>query len=113
MNPFRMVTAVTTAVIAIVILTSTLTAQGSDSTRYWAQWRGPHASGVSTTADPPLEWSETKNVRWKTLIPGRGHASPVVWGDRIFVLTAVPVVVIYMLGQRFMVVPYLNSNSVC
>jgi outer membrane protein assembly factor BamB len=59
--------------------------------RYWAQWRGPHATGVSTTANPPLEWSETKNVRWKVEIPGRGTASPVVWGDRVFVLTAVPV----------------------
>ena len=59
--------------------------------RNWAQWRGPHATGVSTTANPPLEWSETKNIKWKVEIPGRGHASPVVWGDRVFVLTAVPV----------------------
>ena len=43
------------------------------------------------TANPPLEWSETKNVRWKVEIPGRGSSSPVVWGDRVFVLTAVPV----------------------
>ena len=41
-------------------------------------------------ADPPTEWSETKNVRWKVEIPGRGSGTPVVWGDRIFVLTAVP-----------------------
>src|SRR5262249_25682813 len=40
--------------------------------------------------DPPVEWSETKNVRWKMEIPGRGSASPVVWGDRLFLLTAVP-----------------------
>jgi hypothetical protein len=33
--------------------------------KYWPQWRGPYASGVSKTADPPVEWSETKNVRWK------------------------------------------------
>ena len=43
------------------------------------------------TADPPVEWSETKNIRWKVEIPGRGSASPVVWGDRVFLLTAVPV----------------------
>ncbi|MGE5834689.1 MAG: PQQ-binding-like beta-propeller repeat protein, partial [Acidobacteriota bacterium] len=63
--------------------------QSSD--RYWPQWRGPHATGVSRTATPPLEWNETKNVRWKVEIPGRGSATPVVWGDRLFVLSAVPV----------------------
>ena len=57
---------------------------------YWAQWRGPLGTGVSMTAQPPLEWSETKNIKWKVEIPGRGSASPVVWGDRIFLLTAVP-----------------------
>ncbi len=58
---------------------------------YWPQWRGPTATGVSTVATPPLEWSETENIRWKIEIPGRGVASPVVWDDRIFLLTAVPV----------------------
>jgi outer membrane protein assembly factor BamB len=57
---------------------------------YWPQWRGPFANGVSKTADPPIEWSETKNVRWKVEIPGRGSSSPVVWDNRIFLLTAVP-----------------------
>jgi outer membrane protein assembly factor BamB len=61
------------------------------SERFWGQWRGPYATGVSLTADPPLEWSETKNIRWKIEIPGRGSSSPIVWGDRVFVLTAVPV----------------------
>ena len=58
--------------------------------RFWPQWRGPHATGVSKTATPPLEWSDTKNIRWKVEIPGRGSASPIVWGDRVYVLTAVP-----------------------
>jgi outer membrane protein assembly factor BamB len=66
----------------------------ANSERFWGQWRGPHATGVSKTADPPLEWSETKNIRWRIEIPGRGSASPVVWGDRVFVLTAVPVGVV-------------------
>lgn len=56
---------------------------------YWPQWRGPLATGVAPHAAPPLSWSETKNVRWKVAIPGSGHASPIVWGDRVFVLTAV------------------------
>jgi outer membrane protein assembly factor BamB len=60
--------------------------------RYWPQWRGPHATGVSKTADPPVEWSETKNIRWKVEVPGRGSGTPVIWGDKVFVLTAVPAV---------------------
>jgi outer membrane protein assembly factor BamB len=67
-----------------------LTAQDA-ANRYWAQWRGPLATGVSPTANPPVEWSETRNVRWKVEIPGRGSSSPVVWDDRVFVMTAVPV----------------------
>ena len=62
--------------------------KGADE--FWPQWRGPRMSGVSASATPPGEWSESKNVRWKIEIPGRGSASPVVWGDRVFVLTAVP-----------------------
>lgn len=58
--------------------------------RFWPQWRGPHATGVSKTAMPPVQWSDTKNVRWKVEIPGRGSSSPIVWGDRVYVLSAVP-----------------------
>jgi outer membrane protein assembly factor BamB len=75
----------------LTVLTAVPTAQDSaTASRNWHQWRGPHSTGVSSTANPPLEWSETKNVRWKVEIPGRGSSSPVVWGDRVFVLTAVP-----------------------
>src|SRR6185436_14567343 len=59
--------------------------------RFWPQWRGPFATGVSRSATPPTEWSETKNIRWKVDIPGRGSSSPVIWGDRLFVLSAVPI----------------------
>jgi outer membrane protein assembly factor BamB len=59
--------------------------------RFWPQWRGPFATGVSRSATPPTEWSETKNIRWKVEIPGRGSSSPVIWGERIFVLSAVPI----------------------
>ena len=70
---------------------ATPVAQGADVHRHWHQWRGPLANGVATTANPPLEWSETRNVRWKTEIPGRGSSSPIVWGDRIYLTGAVPV----------------------
>jgi len=57
---------------------------------FWPQWRGPLLTGVAPGADPPVEWSETKNVAWKVAIPGKGSSTPVVWGDRVFVLTAIP-----------------------
>jgi outer membrane protein assembly factor BamB len=47
-------------------------------------------TGVAPHARPPIEWSESKNVRWKVKVPGKGSATPVAWGDRIYVLTAVP-----------------------
>ena len=59
---------------------------GSDGN--WPQWRGPLGNGISTETGFATEWSPTKNIRWKTEIPGRGHSSPVVWGDRIFLTTS-------------------------
>jgi outer membrane protein assembly factor BamB len=59
--------------------------------RNWPQWRGPQANGVAPHADPPITWSESKNVRWKIPLPGKGHSTPIVWGDRIFITAAVPV----------------------
>src|SRR3990170_4784441 len=56
----------------------------------WPQWRGPFGTGAAPNADPPVEWSEAKNVRWKVALPGKGHSTPIVWGDRIFLTTAVP-----------------------
>jgi outer membrane protein assembly factor BamB len=55
----------------------------------WAQWRGPDGQGVSTEKGLPTEWSATKNVKWKTPLAGRGHSSPIIWGDRIFLTTAI------------------------
>ena len=55
----------------------------------WPQWRGPAGTGAAKKANPPVEWSETKNIRWKVAIPGKGHATPIIWGDRIYIQTAV------------------------
>jgi outer membrane protein assembly factor BamB len=55
----------------------------------WHQWRGPRADGLAPQGDPPIEWDETKNVRWKVPVPGEGHATPIIWGERVFVLAAV------------------------
>src|SRR6185503_5752800 len=76
--------------IAAGLFVSAFAQTDSASERFWGQWRGPYATGVSKTAEPPLEWSETKNIRWKVEIPGRGSASPVVWGDRVYLMTAIP-----------------------
>jgi len=55
----------------------------------WPQWRGPDGSGISTEKNLPIEWTPTKNIKWKTAIDGRGHSSPIVWGNKIFLTTAV------------------------
>ncbi len=62
-----------------------------ESDRNWPQWRGPRCNGFSSTADPPISWSETSNIKWKVKIPGSGASTPVVWNDRVFLLTAIPV----------------------
>ncbi|MBC8356847.1 MAG: PQQ-binding-like beta-propeller repeat protein, partial [Planctomycetes bacterium] len=55
----------------------------------WHQWRGPEANGVSRTAKPPVEWSEDSNIKWKVPIGGKGNASPIIWGNKVFLLTAI------------------------
>ncbi len=56
----------------------------------WPQWRGPLATGVSPTAQPPITWSETNHVRWKVALPGLAHSSPIVTGNWVYTLTAEP-----------------------
>lgn len=55
----------------------------------WGHWRGDGGNGASLDARPPVEWSDTENVKWKVAIPGRGSGSPVIWDERVFVVTAV------------------------
>lgn len=78
---------VTKAAVPGLLLSCLGFASGADDA-YWPQWRGPHASGESTTAHPPLNFGEEQNLRWKVEIPGKGKASPIVWQDRVYVLTA-------------------------
>ena len=61
------------------------------ASKQWAQWRGPLATGFAPDADPPVNWSNEKGVRWKVKIPGRGHSTPIVWGNHIFLLASTPV----------------------
>jgi len=55
---------------------------------HWPQWRGLNGAGIGEGAYPD-RWSPTEHIAWKTEIPGKGHSSPVVWGDRVFVTTAI------------------------
>ena len=77
--------------IAAVLLVGFVSTQliADESLKYWPQWRGPNWNGVASEADPPVTWSETENLRWKALIEGNGWGTPIVWGDRIFLLTAI------------------------
>lgn len=87
MTAFRS-TAVLSTLACAVVAGSWVGADTPD--RYWPQWRGPAGTGASTTAQPPTEWSDGKNVRWKVAVPGRGAGTPVVWNDRVYISTAIP-----------------------
>jgi outer membrane protein assembly factor BamB len=63
--------------------------ESAEFDRNWHQWRGPKATGEAMYGNPPLEWSESKNIKWKVEIPGRGHATPIIWKDKVFIQTAV------------------------
>jgi outer membrane protein assembly factor BamB len=63
-----------------------MAADGPDA---WPRWRGPDFNGVAR-GDAPLTWSDKDHIAWKAQVPGRGHSSPVIWGNRIFLTTAVP-----------------------
>ena len=65
-----------------------IAATGSSTAGNWPQWRGPDGSGISTEKNLPAEWA-SKNIKWKTAIDGRGHSSPIVWENKIFLTTAI------------------------
>jgi hypothetical protein len=60
-------------------------AAGSEN---WPCWRGPRLDGTSLETNVPVHWHATSNVSWKAVLPGVGHASPIVWEDRVFTVTA-------------------------
>ena len=77
-------------ILAAFCLLTTHAGADKDAGHYWAQWRGPLSTGVSPHANPPIEWSESRNIRWKLSLPGMGHSTPIIWGDRVYVTSAVP-----------------------
>jgi outer membrane protein assembly factor BamB len=75
--------------LALVVCVSWSTAINAQSSDHWPQWRGPFFNGVAR-GDAPTTWSDSSNIKWKAQIPGRGHSTPVIWGDKIFITTAIP-----------------------
>src|SRR5689334_7952188 len=75
----------------LLILAGSATAADFDAEKLanWHHWRGPNADGSAPKTDPPTKWSATTNIKWKAEIPGKGSSTPIVWGDRVFILTAV------------------------
>ena len=69
----------------IALLIVLLASAGPAWCENWPGWRGPRGDGTSLEKDVPQHWSGTGNVIWKTPLPGKGHASPIVWQDRVFV----------------------------
>ena len=67
--------------IALLLLSTSLRAEP------WPEWRGPRGDGTSLESSVPVRWSSTDNIAWKVPIPGEGHSSPIVWGNRIFLTT--------------------------
>jgi outer membrane protein assembly factor BamB len=72
----------------LVLLGACLPAAAAPSDEAWPQWRGPLGTGAAPSGDPPVTWSETNHVRWKSAIPGYGTSTPVIWGDHVFILSA-------------------------
>ena len=79
------------SVFASTLITTMAVATGLEAAGDWPAFRGANRSGFASGARPPASWdvATSKNVAWRVAIPGLGHSSPIVWGDRIYVTTAV------------------------
>jgi outer membrane protein assembly factor BamB len=69
----------------LLFLTLALVAAISDAAENWPQWRGPYFNGSTKEQNLPSQWSKTENVAWVTPLPGYSGATPVVWGNSVFV----------------------------
>lgn len=72
---------------ALLLLSLTAGANAADTD--WPTWRGPQRNGTAPGTTPPLKWSEREHVQWKYEIPGSGTSSPIIWGDSVFITTAI------------------------
>ena len=75
--------------IALLGISVVAVAADPDVTSNWPQWRGPQSQGIAAGKNLPSQWSAASNIVWKAPLPGRGHSSPIIWGNTIFLTTAV------------------------
>jgi outer membrane protein assembly factor BamB len=83
---FRVAIVLVVGLVSLILFNATSEAKKGAN---WPQWRGPDGLGISSEKNLPTKWSETLNIKWKTPIAGRGHSSPIVWENRIFLTTAI------------------------
>ena len=76
--------------VAVLLSATSLAIVQAQTSAHWPQWRGPFFNGMAR-GDAPTVWNDTTNIKWKTEIPGRGHSTPTIWGDRVFITTAIPI----------------------
>jgi len=90
-------------VVPLLLLPGTVVAEN------WPAWRGPRGDGTSRETGLPTVWNgpNGQNIAWKSPIPGRGHSSPIVWEDRVFVMTCIE-----QTGQRVLICLDLNTGAV-
>jgi outer membrane protein assembly factor BamB len=84
-------TRLTLPVLVACLLASRAPAGDLDKERLnnWPHWRGPLATGAAPNGDPPVTWDANKNMKWKAPLEGRGSATPIIWGDQVFIVTAI------------------------
>ena len=76
-------------VLASLVLATPGMSIGPDNKDFWRQWRGPNNNGVAES-DAPLNFSDTENIKWRISIPGKGHSTPVISEDALYLTTAIP-----------------------
>lgn len=76
--------------LTLLVISLTFTSLTILQAENWPNWRGPQGDGSSVETNLPTQWDSITNVLWKIPVPGIGHGSPIVWEDRLFMITAIP-----------------------
>jgi outer membrane protein assembly factor BamB len=76
-------------IFAVALCTLPLLATSPAEPDDWPQWRGRDGAGIGRGTGYPAAWTATEHIAWKTAVPGKGHSSPVLWGNRLFITTAI------------------------
>ena len=83
----RMQSAASFIVVILILAAQTTIAQQTE-VQQWSRWRGPQGDGTAADQKPVIKWSDSSNVIWKTKVPGKGHSSPIVTEEKIFLTTS-------------------------